>query len=130
MSVTLRVDISPAPASRPRVGKFGAFYSGSYQTFRKELDAFKNEHADDEFFQVKFEKDVPIVADIVIVCEKPKSGKKEWPKGDVDNYAKAILDGFNGVLYHDDDQIVRMTVEKGYAEFGEEPYFELTLTSL
>lgn len=37
------------------------------------------------------------------------SGKRP---GDVDNYAKAITDAANGVLYRDDSQIQRLTVER------------------
>ena len=37
------------------------------------------------------------------------SGKRP---GDVDNYAKSITDAANGVLYRDDSQIQRLTVER------------------
>jgi Holliday junction resolvase RusA-like endonuclease len=33
-------------------------------------------------------------------------------RGDLDNYAKTILDSLNGVAYSDDSQIVTLTVEK------------------
>lgn len=33
-------------------------------------------------------------------------------RGDVDNYAKTILDSLNGVAYDDDSQITTLTVEK------------------
>lgn len=36
--------------------------------------------------------------------------------GDVDNYAKSVLDGMNGIAYADDKQVCRLTVEKVYAE--------------
>lgn len=35
---------------------------------------------------------------------------------DTDNYAKAVLDGCNGVVWVDDAQVVRMTAQKRYAE--------------
>jgi hypothetical protein len=35
---------------------------------------------------------------------------------DVDNVAKSITDALNSVLYHDDKQIVLMTVTKTYVE--------------
>lgn len=36
-------------------------------------------------------------------------------KGDVDNYAKAILDGMNGIVYEDDSQVTHLSVKKRYA---------------
>ena len=34
---------------------------------------------------------------------------------DLDNYAKAMLDAMNGIIYKDDSQIVILTLEKKYA---------------
>ena len=36
-------------------------------------------------------------------------------KPDIDNLAKIILDALNGIAYHDDAQIVRLTVQKSYS---------------
>ena len=36
-------------------------------------------------------------------------------KPDTDNIAKIILDSLNGIAYHDDAQIVRLTVQKSYS---------------
>jgi Holliday junction resolvase RusA-like endonuclease len=48
-------------------------------------------------------------------------------KIDCDNLAKIVLDSLNGLAYHDDSQISKLTVEKMY---GEEPRVEITLTEL
>lgn len=37
-------------------------------------------------------------------------------KPDTDNYIKATLDALNGVLWHDDAQIVKITGEKRYSD--------------
>lgn len=34
---------------------------------------------------------------------------------DIDNYGKAVLDACNGILWIDDAQVVRMTIEKLYS---------------
>lgn len=41
---------------------------------------------------------------------------KNTKKPDVDNIAKAILDGLNGVAYEDDKQVCSLTVEKFFDE--------------
>lgn len=43
---------------------------------------------------------------------------KSVVKPDTDNYIKSTLDAFNGVLWEDDSQIVKLTAEKRYAEKG------------
>lgn len=37
-------------------------------------------------------------------------------KPDTDNYIKSTLDALNGVLWHDDAQIVKITAEKRYSD--------------
>ncbi len=52
--------------------------------------------------------------EITFYCKEPKKPTKEWPRGDIDNYIKALFDSFNGVVWGDDDQVVRVTAEKVY----------------
>lgn len=35
---------------------------------------------------------------------------------DIDNYAKSTLDAFNGVIWDDDNQIVRLILDKVYTD--------------
>lgn len=44
---------------------------------------------------------------------------------DVDNYAKAALDGLNAIVFRDDSQIVYLSVAKHYAE---RPRLEVTVS--
>ena len=48
---------------------------------------------------------------------KPPTTKKELPTGrpDLDNYIKLILDAGNGIIWHDDSQIVWLEAKKGYS---------------
>lgn len=39
-------------------------------------------------------------------------------KPDCDNIAKAVLDALNGIAYKDDSQVVKLIVDKRYAEKG------------
>jgi len=61
----------------------------------------------------------PITASVTFYCKKAKTTKRSYPRGDVDNYAKAILDAANGKLYDDDDQIIQLTVTKLFATLDE-----------
>lgn len=46
-----------------------------------------------------------------------KEGKvRPTTKPDIDNLAKAIMDGCNGLLYNDDKQVVDLTLRKFYGE--------------
>lgn len=42
--------------------------------------------------------------------------KKHTSKPDIDNLAKSVLDGLNGVAFKDDSQIWRVTASKMYSE--------------
>ena len=50
-------------------------------------------------------------------------------KPDLDNVAKIILDALNGIAYKDDSQVVRMHIEKEYAD-DEKPRVEVVLREL
>lgn len=79
----------------------------------------------------------PIRARIVAYYKIPKSYSKkrvqaisegaEHPikKPDADNIAKIILDSLNDIAFHDDSQIIELTVIKRYTEENERVEFEL-----
>ncbi|WP_078428782.1 RusA family crossover junction endodeoxyribonuclease [Alkalihalobacterium alkalinitrilicum] len=48
-------------------------------------------------------------------------------KPDVDNYVKGIKDGLSGIIWHDDKQVVSLTVRKWY---GEIPRVEVKVRGL
>ena len=70
---------------------------------------------------------VPVKAHITAFFPIPKSVSKsraaDMERGfllptkppDTDNLAKIVLDALNGLAYHDDAQIVRLTVQKSYS---------------
>ena len=82
------------------------------------------------------EKGIPLRAHIMAFYPIPKSVSKsravnmesgfEFPTKvpDCDNVAKIILDALNGIAYHDDAQIVRLTVQKSYSR---EPRVSVTI---
>ncbi|WP_209121529.1 RusA family crossover junction endodeoxyribonuclease [Alkalihalobacillus sp. BA299] len=48
-------------------------------------------------------------------------------KPDVDNYVKGIKDGLSGIIWHDDKQVVSLTVRKWYSEI---PRVEVKVSDL
>ena len=108
--------INPVPASRPRVGRWGVYYGKRYKQYRKEVEATL-EQASQHF------GGAPCFVYLEYIVVKPKTTKRAWPKGDVDNYEKAVLDALtqHAGVWDDDDQVVICLHGKRYAETGEEP---------
>lgn len=117
MILHLRFDVVPVPASRPRVSKWGTYYGKNYKRFRKamakELEGYPH-----------LPMTGPLEVKVVFYCRRPKKPTRTWPRGDIDNYEKALYDSMNGIVFDDDDQIVQHTVRKQYSE---EPRTEVTL---
>ena len=58
---------------------------------------------------------------------KPKSNKNNYPIGrpDLDNFVKTFLDSMNGILWHDDSQVVEIVASKFWAiQTGTECWIE------
>jgi Holliday junction resolvase RusA-like endonuclease len=68
----------------------------------------------------------PVEVRITCWFWRPKSHSKKRSvtpepktiKPDSDNLGKAILDSLNGIAYHDDSQVYKLTVEKWYVGVG------------
>lgn len=110
MKQSLRIDVNPVPASRPRVSRFGTYYGPIYRKFKAMLATTLQQMGVNNFFG----KD-PIEVEIECHIKRPKTTTLEMPRGDVDNYAKGVMDALNGVLWDDDVQIQKLTVTKQFA---------------
>lgn len=124
---------------RPKFAKRGNFtttYTPDKTTNYENLVklTYQNEHGN-----FMFDKEKPLKVTITVVREIPKSftNKKielaingfirPITRGDVDNYAKTILDALNGIAYHDDAQVTDLEVFKRY---GYKSYAEITISSV
>jgi len=118
--VKYMLPVAPVPASRPRVTRRGHVYYGkNYTRFRTEAGkiletaVFPDICPIHEVFHL----------DVTFFCTRPRTTKKDAPRGDIDNYLKT-LDVFNNILWKDDDLIRSVTARK---EFSDEPRIELEL---
>ena len=104
------VPVEPVPASRPRVSKWGTYYGKRYTKFRK----------DAKIALEAMDLDEPLSGQLSVhlefYCKRPKTTKRDTPRGDVDNYMKGILDSANGILWLDDEQIVKCSGKKVYED--------------
>jgi len=108
----------PVPASRPKVTRWGVYYGKRYTVWRKE--AYPAAAAYDGT-----PTDKPVVVLVEAVMTKPKTGKLQTPRGDIDNYVKGPLDAMTAGkrFWKDDTQVVGLKAFKRYAEDGEVPGF-------
>ena len=50
---------------------------------------------------------------------KGKPSAPGYPtKSDIDNYCKFVMDGFSGIIWKDDRQVMKLTAEKRFADNG------------
>lgn len=115
----------PVGKGRPKFSRRGGFVRA--YTPKKTADYEKKvRECYMEQMGTKFEGAIRV--DIAAFFPVPKSASKKkkfqmlmddircLKKPDVDNIAKIILDGLNGVAYEDDKQVVTLLVKKYYSE--------------
>tara|TARA_R110002012_G_scaffold36240_2_gene102624 strand:- start:595 stop:879 length:285 start_codon:yes stop_codon:yes gene_type:complete len=69
-----------------------------------------------------------LLVEIECYITKPKTTKLFTPRADVDNYAKSIMDQFNGWLWEDDRQVVNLSISKAWCEDEiNEGYFTISI---
>lgn len=125
--IELFVPVKPVPASRPRVSRWGTYFSKNYESFRSDcfrwLSKIKKKYPQQEgTFRVN----------ILFICYKPLKPANPYPRGDVDNFLKGPLDAITkvGMIWFDDIQITKLTGTKRYAKKNEEVGMKITITKL
>ena len=114
MTATLQivVDGPPKAKGRPRFGKGRVF------TPKATVDAERGMGwRAKEAMKGRDLFDGPLAVLIHAWVKTPKKGKHAHPivKPDADNLAKLVCDALNGIVWHDDKQIVDLQVIKNYS---------------
>lgn len=123
MKVTVRIPLQPVPASRPRVSRWGTYYGKTYKTWMEQAERLVSE--------AKRPFGGALHVETEIVCARPKTSARLWPRGDNDNYEKAAFDLLTRKGYwYDDDQIVTNKTTKRFALTGEAPHTLITIQHL
>lgn len=124
-SKTWTFNLNPVAASRPRLSRFGAYFSGPYKEFRSAAP-----RVIDPILVGHTPYGGTLEVTIKLFVEQPKATKLLLPKPDVDNYAKAVLDSLNKKLWEDDSQVRTLKVTKAWAGRHSKPRFIVTVKEL
>lgn len=128
--LSLHIGGQPVPASRPRVGRWGTYYSKTYSRWLRESWQYVEGWEG-------LPSDRPIIVMVDAVFKKPKTSKLDFPHPDTDNLVKGPMDQINKLpaatskgVWEDDKQVVLLVGAKRWAEDGEEPGFHVYFTEL
>lgn len=104
-SITITIPVDPVPKERPRISAWGPSYTPArtkaYQRAvalhaKAELGSFGQLWSLEGWYKVE----------VVF--------RREHARGDIDNVAKSILDGLNGIMWADDARVVELHVVRLY----------------
>lgn len=111
----------PVPASRPRVTRWGTYYSKTYTTWKKHAEAHLKPG------DLPIGDDEPLLVVIFTVNTKARTSKLRYPRADTDNLAKGPMDVVTKATgyWKDDKQVVHLISSKRFAEPGEEARSEV-----
>lgn len=119
-------EIEPVPQLRPRVSSRGGYMRVYDPPKVKNFKNLLRSLADDQYsrppligpLSVSLTFYRPVQKSISQSERERRLSNESKPvvKPDTDNYIKSTLDALNGVLWHDDAQIVKITGEKRYSD--------------
>lgn len=114
-NITLEIPFEITSASRPRVTRYGTFYSKNYEAFRKVVGEWLEKQEINKL-------EGAIKAKIIFLMPMPKSWSKKKKEEldnkyclankDVDNFCKSIFDILQGKAYDNDSQIASIEAKK------------------
>lgn len=124
--VQFHIDAEPVPKGRPKFSKVGGFMRAYTPKATSDYESIVRATAQQAMGSTD-PLETPVGVYLYIRLPIPQSHSKkrqeaclsglEKPikKPDIDNLAKSVLDGMNGIVWRDDSQIVSLHVTKVYA---------------
>lgn len=125
MKVKFTIPGEPKGKARPRVLKSGWTYTPQEtEGYENLIKVFYRSECGQTFFEHKIPVNVMIIAFYGIPESESKKKQQKMRSGeirpikkpDADNLAKVVLDSLNKVAYHDDTQVVDLSVKRFYAD--------------
>ena len=112
------VEGDPVPKGRGRIMSSGNKRWNVTPAKTRLYEAAVRETAQTAMYSWPVPFEGPLYVKLTFWLPRPKSVTRMWPfvKPDLDNLAKAVLDGLNGVVFHDDAQVCCMDLAKHYAD--------------
>jgi Holliday junction resolvase RusA-like endonuclease len=93
--IHLRVNAEPAPESL-RIGRNRVFPGKLYAAFQQQcIEQLAANAWGDQLPRPPIEG--PLIVAMEFVCTRPKTSKREWPRGDVDNLLKGPMDALTKI---------------------------------
>lgn len=119
-------DIEPTPQLRPRVSSRGGYVKVYDPPKVKQFKSILRSLAANQYsrppligpLSVSLTFYRPVQSSISKTERERRLSNESKPvvKPDTDNYIKSTLDALNGILWHDDSQIVKIEAEKRYGD--------------
>lgn len=115
------VPVEPAPASRPKVTRYGVTYAKSHRAYQADFKRWIESYRDMRTWPRFYGK--PVAVDLEFLATPAKTTKLSSPAWDLDNAIKLILDCWTdtGLLWKDDKHIDVLTAKKRFISPHEEP---------
>lgn len=113
--ITFFIPIDPVAKGRPKMAANGHVYTpAETRAYEDEIKSLLLKHR--RHFAVMF--NLPLKITLHFFIKPPKKAVRHYPcvRPDLDNYAKAVLDAMNGIVFKDDGQIITLSISKRYHE--------------
>lgn len=118
-----KIEVAPVPAARVKQSRWGAYYPARYETFRQECKHWLQTNLSVQ--EALTDAELGVIS--TFVCKRPKKPANPYPRGDIDNYEKALYDAITSSerVWYDDVQISRVNSAKRYTVGDEKPHIQV-----